>query len=339
MGFFGANKKEINEYAEKLTEVAKNGDFTKEELADVEKYAKYCSLRDDQREEAELKAVKEYLYTALDDGLINVKELATCQKLLEVCSHISQDKKYRLAKGIDDFHAIYKIGTTGEIPALDDYDLGIMLKRDEIVYYCRNASYQKKSKKTQAIKYSGLSTSVKICKGVRYRIGSISPVRETAEFWETQDTGYFFITNQRIGFSGESKSFSFPIAKIFSISIGDGGLTIFKEGRETPFVVACPPYDLAMYLVSCLLNGIEKIEVQEQEAPLSAVAAPTIETATPQVEAPAPQSVPAVSEQTTKSVPAESKKDNGCLWLIVKIIFGFLGAFFLLCILIAIFGK
>lgn len=327
MGFFGASDKEIKEYAERLAEIAKNGSFTEGEIADVEKYAKYCSLRDDQREEAELMAVKEYLYTALEDGLINVQELANCQKLLDICSNISCDKKYRLAKGVEDFHAIYKIGTTGEIPALDDYDLGIMLKPDEIVYYCRDAYYQKRSKKTQIVKYSGFSTSIKICRGVRYRIGSISPARETTEFWEKQDFGRFFITSQRIGFSGKAKSFSFPIAKIFSISVGDGGLTIFKEGREAPFVLSCPPYDLAMYIVSCLLNGIEKIEVQEQEAPL------------PAAEAPEPQSIPAMPEQTTKSIPAENKNNNGCLWLIVKIIFGFLGAFFLLVILVSIFSK
>lgn len=327
MGFFRASDKEIEEYAGKLAEVAKNGNFTEKEIADVEKYAKYCSLKDFQREDAELKAVKEYLYTAFEDGLINVQELANCRKLLDICSNISYDKKYRLAKGVEDFHTIYKIGTAGEIPALDDYDLGVMLKPDEIVYYCRDAYYQKLSKKTQIIKYSGFSTSVKICKGVRYRIGSISPVRETTEFWEKQDFGRFFITSQRIGFSGKAKSFSFPVAKIFSISVGDGGLTIFKEGREAPFVVSCPPYDLAMYIVSCLLNGIEKIEVQEQEM------------AAPAAEVPEPQSIPTTPEQTAKSVQAENKNNNGCLWLIVKIIFGFLGAFFLLVILVSIFSK
>lgn len=66
-----------------------------------------------------------------------------------------------------------------------------------------------KTKSYKTVNYRGITTSIKICKGVRYRLGSISPTRETNEFWEDEDYGKFFITNQRIGFLGITKILQF----------------------------------------------------------------------------------------------------------------------------------
>lgn len=78
--------------------------------------------------------------------------------------------------------------------------------------------------------------------------------RQVEEFWDYEDKGIFWVTNQRIGYIGNTKSFSFPLDKLLSLNTGDGGLNIFKNGRTNPFVIYLDDYELPCAVISKLLN-------------------------------------------------------------------------------------
>lgn len=99
--------------------------------------------------------------------------------------------------------------------------------------------------------------SIKICKGLRYRIGSVHVSRSVEEFWTVEDTGTFWISNMRIGFIGDTKNFVFPLAKLLSLTDGESGLNIFKEGRTNPFIVSMPDYELPCAILSKLINEMD----------------------------------------------------------------------------------
>ncbi len=139
------------------------------------------------------------------------------------------------------------------IPGPNRVSLPIVLKNGEQVQYRAKAIYLKKTKKTVGVNFAGPVASIRICKGVRYRIGSMSVQRQTIENYDRSDQGIFYITNKRIGYFGQ-KQFSFDLKKLVSIQNGDAGLLIYKEGRENPFMIALDNYDAPCEIISNLLN-------------------------------------------------------------------------------------
>lgn len=139
------------------------------------------------------------------------------------------------------------------IPGPNRVSLPIVLKNGEQVQYRAKAIYLKKTKKTVGVNFAGPVASIRICKGVRYRIGSMSIQRQTIENYDRSDQGIFYITNKRIGYFGQ-KQFSFDLNKLVSIQNGDAGLLIYKDGRENPFMIALDNYDAPCEIISNLLN-------------------------------------------------------------------------------------
>ena len=174
-------------------------------------------------------------------------------KLIENLS-LKEDKKQQLFKASLNKYLLF-MAENGTLYEFDksDMPISIQYKSEEKLYYFSGAAYVKKRRKTVGVGFSGPSASIRICKGVRYRIGSMSVHRETVESYDTSDQGIFYITNFRIGYIGKTQ-FSFDLKKLISIQSGEAGILIFKQGRENPFMIALDNYDTPCTILSCLLN-------------------------------------------------------------------------------------
>lgn len=131
--------------------------------------------------------------------------------------------------------------------------LSIVYKNGEKLYFLGNAINVKKRKKTVGVNFAGPVASIRICKGVRYRIGSMNVQRQTVENYDNSDQGMFYITNMRIGYLGKTQ-FSFNLNKLVSLQNGEAGLLLYKEGRQNPFMIALDDYDVPCTILSTLLN-------------------------------------------------------------------------------------
>ena len=131
----------------------------------------------------------------------------------------------------------------------------ITYKLNEDLLFLSAAAYIKKGRKTNRIDYGGFAGSIRICRGLRYRYGSINVDSKAAEYYDTSDRGIFYITNQRLGYIGQ-KQFTVDIKKIVSIQNGEMGLLIYKQGRENPYMIFMVnfSYDLPCSILSYLLN-------------------------------------------------------------------------------------
>lgn len=258
MGWFGASDSKKRECADQLITMVTEGKITKG------KAPQFGLNRDDWREVQGM-AVKQVLNMVTADGVVDNRELELARSLLEVCDDITDEQNRAIHKFIGDYYRIYVMSTSGKLLPIAREEASFVLKKGELVYYWGEANFMKKRKQTKRVNYHGPVASIKICKGVRYRIGSVAPSFETSEFWEAADSGHFFITSQRIGFIGPAKNFTVQIPKLFNICMGDGGLNIFKEGRENPWVVkldAGNTPELPLFIIDSLLNGIEPINTQ-----------------------------------------------------------------------------
>lgn len=147
-------------------------------------------------------------------------------------------------------------------------------QKGEKVLYAESAGQLKTKTITERVGYSGLSISIPITKGVRYRIGSFKPAAQTKTTLQAQDKGHFVITSKRVLFVGEKGNFSIPINKLVNVGPTDFGLCLQKENTVNPKLVAVFNYDLPLMILSKLVNDEEiKIigEIEEIKEPAKKV--------------------------------------------------------------------
>ena len=177
---------------------------------------------------------------------------ADLQKFSDLCSHL-QVPTVDLMKKCRHLHILKSI-ELGQLPIINSNYINIVLKADEVLHYICSASLMKKKVvRAKTVNYNGLSGSIRICKGLRYRYGSIKVDVPREEYIGVDDSGSFYITNKRIGYIG-NKQFTVAINKIVTLSGGEGGLYIFKEGKETPHIVSLEDYEVPCSLISYLIN-------------------------------------------------------------------------------------
>ncbi len=128
------------------------------------------------------------------------------------------------------------------------------LKKDETVYYRDFAVLRKWKTVSQGRSYSGLSFSVPIMKGLRYRVGSFSPPPEKQRYLGLGDEGELLITDKRVIFSGKNSNFSIPLNKVHTMGVNENGLCIQKENAKEPKILTTYQYDMALYVLSTLIN-------------------------------------------------------------------------------------
>jgi len=76
----------------------------------------------------------------------------------------------------------------------------------------------------------GQGISVRVMKGVSYRIGAFSAAPERVV--EPVDEGALTVTNQRISFRGTTRSIEFPLSKLSAIEALDTGISVSRQGKS-----------------------------------------------------------------------------------------------------------
>ncbi len=168
--------------------------------------------------------------------------------------HLEPTRKNAIFKGLLKHYLLLMAGkgTPHEFDK-SKMPLSIVYKNGEKLFFLHEAVNVKKKKKTVGVNFAGPVASIRICKGVKYRIGSINVQRQTVENYDDSDRGMFYITNMRIGYLGKTQ-FSFNLNKLVSIQNGEAGLLLYKEGRQNPFMIALDDYDVPCTILSALLN-------------------------------------------------------------------------------------
>lgn len=162
----------------------------------------------------------------------------------------------------DSFNKYYTLALVdkGILPTIDNAqaEVNIVFKEGEVLHWAVAASMMRRKKVTTRVNYGGLTGSIKIMKGVRYRVGSIGVSSVSKEILDNEDSGAFYVTNQRIGYLGYRKQFSFPFKKIGSLELRADGLHIFKDGKEAPYILELRDYEVPLAMISFILNKADE---------------------------------------------------------------------------------
>lgn len=159
------------------------------------------------------------------------------------------------AKRIGDYRA-RGIVSEGRLIEFPKDRLPVKAQDNETVFLVIAAHFVKRRIVTKRVNYSGFSKSVNIGMGIRYRVGTIRPQSIKQEVVAIEDTGYLYITSERIGFHGDRKSWSAGIKTINDVQVeSDVGLEIFKNGRENPILIYPNDLDFSAAVLDIVLNG------------------------------------------------------------------------------------
>lgn len=110
-----------------------------------------------------------------------------------------------------------RLGTLmeGEIPILEHAE--IILRKNEICHYSYPVQLIEIRKRTQYVGGSK-GVSVRIAKGLSYRVGGFNGERVTTEHNEITDCGDLTVTNKRVVFQGSKKNVTYTIGSITAIN-------------------------------------------------------------------------------------------------------------------------
>jgi hypothetical protein len=228
--------------------------FDRDRLA---KFATTLGLNDTEKERIFLKAARDALAAAyrlaLGDGVLRVGEE---EALLDFAA--SLDAKVTLEG--ESAKLMTRARTLGQIEQglLPSVLVGLVLNGDEICHFASPALAQYEMRiVTKRIDYSGPVASIRIMKGVRWRVGSISTSRVTRDVLTHIDVGDFYITSRKLFFQGVRKNTSIMLGKVMQFHVFKDGLQVEKESGKDFYCVGDADWQLAGACLNALTRGVK----------------------------------------------------------------------------------
>jgi len=247
-----AKREGKGEYQEALTKFLADGKLDENEKAQLEKLAAQHGFSKEDLQDAHKRAASIMFKGISTDERITDEEKKELEALMGYFDLKQTDFEFNQSN----FNKFYSLALIdkGILPTPQHSGLNVIFKKDEVVHWLCGATIKKQKKVTTSMSYSGLSGSVKLMKGVRYRVGSIKLAPQTREVMVDEDTGNFWMSNQRVGFLGSRKSFAFPYSKIHSFELYKDGIGIHKEGKEKPYIIGLDEVEVPAAILSAVLN-------------------------------------------------------------------------------------
>ena len=241
-------------YRDKLNSFLEDRKMLGDEQKELDQIVADCDLLSEQIISAQKESVLNAYNKMTSDQRLSKEEVDDFEAL---CKYFKIDWD-TLGINFNQFRKFYNMALieSGELPDVTEaeQDLPVIFKSGEILHYRTSSLLRKLKKYTKTFQYKGVTASVKIVKGFRYRAGSLNINRVKAEVMDVEDNGTFYITSQQVGFYGQRRQFALPFSKISSFELrDDGGLYIFKSGKELPYIVTLDDYEVPVAIISKIL--------------------------------------------------------------------------------------
>jgi hypothetical protein len=250
--FRSPKRKGLDLYSQKVKELLVDGNLSEEDKAILEQIKKDHNLTNKDVEKYNLAGFKTFFDKITDDSRITEDERKELTKIYTDLN-LPTDK---LAYNQSDFNKYYTLHLIdqGKLPTVDVPNLNVNLSSGEKLHYVNKAFIVKNKSVTKGYNYSGFSTSIKIAKGLRYRVGSVKVHPQKVNVMMADDAGTFYLTTENVGYIGLNKHFSMAYDKILSLDIRDGFLYLYKKGKEGPFIISMDDFELPLAIVSFKIN-------------------------------------------------------------------------------------
>lgn len=241
-------------YENLLSSFLSDGKLDENERAELKKFSDEYNLTEAELFNCHSKTTSNAFKNIISDQKITEEE----RESLELLFNYFGIKKENTNFNQETFNKYYTLGLIdkGILPEIKDHNFNILFKKGEILHWGVDAVLRKYKTVTNRINYAGPIGSIKIMKGVRFRIGSLGFVPSTKEHLIEEDCGYMWLTNKRIGFKGQRKSFTLDFTKLLCFELTNAGLELTKEGKNIPYIIGLKEYDIPCLLIDQIINKI-----------------------------------------------------------------------------------
>ena len=239
------------EYGKKLIDFLSDWKLDKAEKSELKKIAKEYDLNEKDLLSFHKKACSHKLSDISSDGKITEVEKKSLEELMKYFKLSTDD--YDFNQGT--FNKFYTLGLIEKwVLPTASHNLNVIFKKWEVLHWWNWAELKKHKKKTTRVNFWWLTWSIKIAKGVRYRVWSLWVSTHSTEYLVTEDEWTLWLSNMRIWFAWTRKQFTIPYNKVLSFNLTEEWLYIYKDGRENPFIIQMDDYEVTCAICSFMLN-------------------------------------------------------------------------------------
>ncbi|HET7024378.1 MAG TPA: hypothetical protein VFI39_04165 [Gemmatimonadales bacterium] len=198
------------------------------------------------------KAATELLQETLDasiaDHRLSPTEDADLKALaanLGISMQYDQATKAELAR----FALLWRI-ENGDLP---EVSVDLNWQKGETCHFAAPVRWLEFRKTTRTVGYAGQGVSIRIARGLYYRVGRSTPQRVTEQGLAEIDKGTLYLTNKRLFFDGQGKNTSIRLQNIIAFEVYSDGIAIEKGSGRTPHLMIDGDVELAATILGRLL--------------------------------------------------------------------------------------
>jgi hypothetical protein len=201
---------------------AMEGDVDAERFGELlQRYARAHGVTDDELKRLIVSGLTTALKKVLEDHVISADENQRFELLRDTFGVLHSDlgalavryAKANILREIDD----------GEVPELAEYEgspLPNLARGEVLVWAFKNAIQYMIKARTQYVG-SSQGVSVRLMKGVYYRVGASKGERIRTNYLSEEGRGAFFVTSHNVIFISTARSVKLPLKKVVSVQLFD----------------------------------------------------------------------------------------------------------------------
>lgn len=123
-----------------------------------------------------------------------------------------------------------------------------LVRRERAHVWARCSAYEDRDR-TVSAGYAGLTFSLPIAKGLRFRVGQFAVNRQTLRYSHRLGSGDLCVTNERLIFRSSERAITARLTSIIDVTAYHDGVTVLRtQGKPITFVLAEPDADFALVL-------------------------------------------------------------------------------------------
>ena len=192
---------------------------------------------------------------AIADRRVGANELASLNHLVERLE-ISTEVQAWAKRQVEYFAFLSQIENGAPLPV--GQPTGLILQKDETCHASLPAQLLEERVVSRNYQGGSRGVSVRVVKGVSFRVGQQKGQLVSQTGLITVSTGYFIVTDRRVVFSGDRKTVATPLEKLLDLHVFTDGLSYSVTNRQKAIIVKLSSpeeTELCALIVSRLLNS------------------------------------------------------------------------------------
>jgi hypothetical protein len=243
----------IPRFEETVTTLIEEGIVTLDERAAIDQLANDLRVSPIVRKELQSKPLTQRLNKAVAERLTN-RRLSDeeFEEFVDIARHLGVHPSFDNATP-ESMHRcafLWRI-ESGEFPVIR---ASVQLRDDELCHFVAPARWLESRSRTFASSQSAPDATVRVARGMSYRVGTSRPRRLTVDELAEVDTGTLYLTSQRVIFQGTDHSFAQSLDSLQSVDVFADGIAFERDADRHPHLVLDDQAEAAAVLLTCLLR-------------------------------------------------------------------------------------